>query len=64
MTAALSLLAVAVGQTDGARVVPRNQCDEFVSVCAECSLLAGFGGDPVAVELEQVVRGRHQPPFR
>jgi hypothetical protein len=63
MMLALLLYVVAVGQTSEVGVAPRSQCHDFVSVRAEFVLLAGFGGDPVAVELHQVVRGRYQPPF-
>jgi hypothetical protein len=39
------------------------KCDDFVPVRAEFGFSAGFGGDPVAVELQEVVRGGDQPPF-
>jgi hypothetical protein len=56
-------LMVAVGQPSAVWVVPRSHCGGFAMVWSEAGVSAGFGGDPVAVELHQVVGRGDQPPF-
>jgi len=56
----LLVLAVAVGQTWG--VSWFRSAEGRVRVDRD-AVLAGVGCDPVAVELQQVVGGRHQAPL-
>jgi hypothetical protein len=67
MQASFRRTAASLAHRRGCRVNPGRSAAPSGRGCVRASRVGvsvGFGGDPVAVELEQIVRGRDQPPFR